>query len=408
MTAEMRGGVPVTPQQAAIVDHVREHPVTVVSAGAGSGKTYTMVATVLDLIERGLATVNQFVLITFTNKAADELRERIERALADRSRRAEREGDDAGRRLWQRQQERLAGAHIGTIHSYCAHVLKTYGYGERVAHTADISMARSLFTETLADTTEASLAGPDALLFSPDLDWDDHHAAHIIGAILDNIRQRGLIRRSCWRRRAPSPTMTASSTGSRSLTSSRGRTPPTPRGRTTSSASIATTCSAARPISSRGRAARRCYSARAALALSLHRRVPGYRSHPEAHPRRPPRSPRRAARRGRPKAVDLRLPRRRLHALADLAEQNAVAILPLNVSRRPTRKPRSAEWPVPGNERPVSRPRRPARSVGGHNRAHNRTPPLIYAAAETNDRDARIAKTADAIRWLLRQRIDDP
>ncbi|MFN8515605.1 MAG: UvrD-helicase domain-containing protein [Chloroflexia bacterium] len=250
MTAEMRGGVPVTPQQAAIVDHVREHPVTVVSAGAGSGKTYTMVATVLDLIERGLATVNQFVLITFTNKAADELRERIERALADRSRRAEREGDDAGRRLWQRQQERLAGAHIGTIHSYCAHVLKTYGYGERVAHTADISMARSLFTETLADTTEASLAGPDALLFSPDLDWDDHHAAHIIGAILDNIRQRGLIRRSCWRRRAPSPTMTASSTGSRSLTSSRGRTPPTPRGRTTSSASIATTCSAARPISS--------------------------------------------------------------------------------------------------------------------------------------------------------------
>jgi ATP-dependent exoDNAse (exonuclease V) beta subunit len=85
MSEIVRGGIAVTRQQAAVIDHVAAQSAgccaTVVSAGAGSGKTHTTVATVLHLAETKGATLDQFVLITFTEKAADELRARMERAL---------------------------------------------------------------------------------------------------------------------------------------------------------------------------------------------------------------------------------------------------------------------------------------------------------------------------------------
>src|SRR4051794_39501285 len=130
----VRGGIPVTDQQAAVVDHVvgqgPAYRVTVVSAGAGSGKTHTTVAAVLELVELRGASIDQFVLITFTEKAADELRARMERSLAERVRGASTEAD---RLFWQGQQERLAAAYAGTIHGFCRQILKTFGYDERVA-----------------------------------------------------------------------------------------------------------------------------------------------------------------------------------------------------------------------------------------------------------------------------------
>src|SRR5205807_10096845 len=124
---DTRGGLPVTPQQAAVVDAVLAGPVTVVGAGAGSGKTHTTLAAVLELIDAGPATLDRFVLITFTEKAAGELRRRIEEALAGRAAAA-----GAGRRRWDQQRELLAAAYIGTIHGFCRFVLTTYGYAAGV------------------------------------------------------------------------------------------------------------------------------------------------------------------------------------------------------------------------------------------------------------------------------------
>jgi len=108
VSGAIRGGFPVNTQQAAVIDHLlAQSPtqrVTVVSAGAGSGKTYTTVAAVVHLIETRGASIDQFVLITFTDKAADELRERMERAIEERQRGA---SDGAQRRFWQGQRERL-------------------------------------------------------------------------------------------------------------------------------------------------------------------------------------------------------------------------------------------------------------------------------------------------------------
>src|SRR4051794_21077066 len=98
----VRGGIPVTDQQAAVVAHAAGQGTasraTVVRPGAGSGKTHTTVASVLDLVERCGAGIDQFVLITFTEKAADELRARMERSPAERVSQAATEAD---RLIWQ-------------------------------------------------------------------------------------------------------------------------------------------------------------------------------------------------------------------------------------------------------------------------------------------------------------------
>ncbi|MGI2295664.1 UvrD-helicase domain-containing protein [Paenibacillus sp. GXUN7292] len=78
-----------------------------VEAGAGSGKTTSLVGRLLALIESGTR-VDQIAAITFTNKAADELKERFRLALEKAFRRAEEQS---------LEHERLFEA-IGILTSY--------------------------------------------------------------------------------------------------------------------------------------------------------------------------------------------------------------------------------------------------------------------------------------------------
>jgi DNA helicase-2/ATP-dependent DNA helicase PcrA len=52
-----------------------------IMAGAGAGKTYTLTERIVSLVDSGLATPSQILALTFTNKAVDELRERIDPAV---------------------------------------------------------------------------------------------------------------------------------------------------------------------------------------------------------------------------------------------------------------------------------------------------------------------------------------
>jgi ATP-dependent helicase/nuclease subunit A len=92
-----------------------------VEAGAGSGKTQSLVDRMIALLASGKATVQGLAAVTFTRKAAAELRGRFQVGL-ERGLAAERDPDRRGR--LDEALRRLEQGFIGTIHSFCARLLR--------------------------------------------------------------------------------------------------------------------------------------------------------------------------------------------------------------------------------------------------------------------------------------------
>ena len=109
--ADVQGGPRVNAEQLTAVEATGE---VFVSAGAGTGKTAVLVERFLRAVcERGLD-VESVLVITYTRKAAAELRARIRAGLVERGRL------DLAREL--------DGAWISTIHGFCARLLKAYPF----------------------------------------------------------------------------------------------------------------------------------------------------------------------------------------------------------------------------------------------------------------------------------------
>ena len=98
-----------------------------VEAAAGTGKTTVLVERLVRMLAQGRARVDRVVAVTFTRKAAGELKLRLRQDL-DAARAAlgpdpEPAQADQHRRLSEAI-ARLEEAHIGTIHSFCAELLR--------------------------------------------------------------------------------------------------------------------------------------------------------------------------------------------------------------------------------------------------------------------------------------------
>ena len=186
---EYRGGISVTKQQAAVVDHVLSNQITVVAAGAGSGKTYTTVATVLELIGQRRASIDQFALITFTNKAADELRIRFEESIKGRYDIVDTEED---RLFWKRQQESLSIAYVGTIHGFCRQVIRTFGYDGSIARDASVSLSQTIRKEAFEDTLEIYLQEEDGLeLLGENSNIETYNFIDLMDRVYEDLRNQG-------------------------------------------------------------------------------------------------------------------------------------------------------------------------------------------------------------------------
>lgn len=92
-----------------------------VEAGAGSGKTTALVKRMVALVSTGTVRVGEIAAITFTRKAAGELRERFQARLEASYREASGEVEKAN--LYEALQE-LDECFLGTIHSFCGSLLR--------------------------------------------------------------------------------------------------------------------------------------------------------------------------------------------------------------------------------------------------------------------------------------------
>ena len=94
-----------------------------VEAGAGSGKTRELVGRIVNLVTTGTAGVDAIAAITFTEKAASELRDRVRRRIEAELERARSAGDPIVVDRCVRALDDLDGAAIGTLHSFAQRLL---------------------------------------------------------------------------------------------------------------------------------------------------------------------------------------------------------------------------------------------------------------------------------------------
>lgn len=89
----------------------------IVEASAGTGKTTELVGRIVAVLEHGRTTIDKIAAVTFTHKAAGELKLRLREEL-------DRRRQEAASTRLEDALEHLEEASIGTIHSFCAQLLR--------------------------------------------------------------------------------------------------------------------------------------------------------------------------------------------------------------------------------------------------------------------------------------------
>jgi len=96
----------------------------VVEAAAGTGKTTMLVRRIVAMLRTGRAKVEKIAAVTFTHKAAGELKLRLREELDLERLRPEVQSEPAARAALEDALGHLEEASIGTIHSFCAQILR--------------------------------------------------------------------------------------------------------------------------------------------------------------------------------------------------------------------------------------------------------------------------------------------
>lgn len=140
----------LTPEQQRVVDTGNCN--LLVAAAAGSGKTAVLVKRIIKKVTEKKQDIDRLLIVTFTNAAAAEMRERIGAAIEEA---LLQNPEDAH---LQRQMLLLHNAQITTIHSFCLSVIREFFHrisldpGFRIGDEAELSLLR-------ADVLEEVLEG---------------------------------------------------------------------------------------------------------------------------------------------------------------------------------------------------------------------------------------------------------
>ncbi len=93
-----------------------------VAAAAGSGKTAVLVERIIQKIIKDNVDINKLLVVTFTNAAAAEIRERVPEAIYKKL------DEDPDNENLNRQLVLLSKASICTIHAFCLEVIRNNFY----------------------------------------------------------------------------------------------------------------------------------------------------------------------------------------------------------------------------------------------------------------------------------------
>jgi len=154
----------LTPEQGAAID-TRDCSVAL-SAGAGCGKTFVLTERFLSYFEPGVPgalrpdQLGQLIAITFTERAAREMRDRIRQKCYGRLMQAE--GDAA--EYWIALERGLDSARVSTIHSFCGALLRSHAVEAGVDprfRVLEQAQADTLLAESIDDALRRLLAARD-------------------------------------------------------------------------------------------------------------------------------------------------------------------------------------------------------------------------------------------------------
>lgn len=116
-----------------MTDNLSKSPIILLGASAGTGKTYSLAKEFVDAVNNTEIDPASIISTTFTNKAADELAERVRQGLIK-----------AGKI---EAAERVLGSYLGTVNSVCGQLLSDYA----------IELGRSCAQDVISDERVSSL-----------------------------------------------------------------------------------------------------------------------------------------------------------------------------------------------------------------------------------------------------------
>ena len=146
-----------------------------VTAGAGSGKTTVLVERYLEILRAGNTGPQNIVAITFTEKAAAEMKERV----IERLNKAE-DITDRDNLL-----DQMSSAYISTIHAFCSRILREFPFQAKVPANFSILQGieqKLLLQDTLKKTLKNIATNPD-----------DQHRAELTNLLQRYGAQRKLV-----------------------------------------------------------------------------------------------------------------------------------------------------------------------------------------------------------------------
>lgn len=140
-----------TNEQKKAIDELR-HTNAIVSAGAGSGKTAVLTERVFQIIKNKEARVDELLILTFTNAAAHEMKDRIIKRLRD-------EGLFA-------LADQVEGSNVTTFDAYALSLVKKYNYyfdiaknvsviDDNILHVKENEILNNMFDELYEKKDEA-------------------------------------------------------------------------------------------------------------------------------------------------------------------------------------------------------------------------------------------------------------